>query len=53
MAKPKLSIPVERRRVTLKSNIMQSKVKIAEHRERIKQHREELAAMAPKKPPVE
>lgn len=50
MAKPKLSLPVERRKVALKATVMQSKVKIAEHKERIQNARAELAGMHPKPP---
>lgn len=50
MARNKLSIPLERRKVALKSQVMQSKVKIAEHKERIALASQELKQMRPPKP---
>ena len=46
----KLSLPHERRKATLKSAQLRSRVVIAEQRERLTRINTELKAMAPKKP---
>lgn len=45
----KLSLPHERRKAQLKAAKLDSRVKIAEHRERIGRINTELAAFAPRK----
>lgn len=50
MPRPKLSLPFERRKATLKSQKLREQVRIAEGKERLRQVNEELKAMTPKKP---
>lgn len=47
MPRTKLSIPVERRKAALKSQVLHHRVKIAEHKEQLQQKRVELKAMTP------
>lgn len=53
MARNKLSIPVERRKAALRSAVLDSRVKIAEHKERIMRAKDELRQLTPKKPKTE
>jgi hypothetical protein len=50
MARPKLSLPHERRKMALRSAKMKHQVAIAEHRERLTHVNQELAAMRPTPP---
>lgn len=47
MPRTKLSLPHERRKMTLKSTIMKHKVRIAESKEVIGRANQELSAMRP------
>ena len=47
MARPKLSLPHERRKVSLKSAKMKHQVRVAESREAISRINNELQAMKP------
>lgn len=51
MARTKLSLPHERRKMALKSAEMKLRVGIAESRARLEQVRTELSAMKPPKKP--
>lgn len=53
MARVKLSLPNERRKMALRSAVMKHRVAIAEHRERMTRANQELAAMRPPKPKKE
>ena len=53
MPAPKLSLPHERRKASLKSAQLSTRVKIAEQRERLQRINTELAAMKPKQKPTE
>jgi len=47
MPRNKLSLPIERQKVRLKSQVMQHRVKIAEHKEGLSKARDELRAINP------
>ena len=49
MAKSKLHIPTERRKVTLKAQVMKDRVAIVEAKERIQKNRAELELLKPPK----
>lgn len=53
MARTRLSLPHERRKMSLRSAQMKLKVGIAENRERLKRVNDELAAMRPPAKPKE
>jgi hypothetical protein len=50
MSRPKLSLPHERAKARLKSQIIDHRVRIAEHKEKLSAKKTELAAMSPRKP---
>lgn len=50
MARTRLSLPHERRRAKLKSQQLNARVKIAEHREQLERITSELKAMNPPRP---
>ena len=49
MARTRMSLPHERAKARLKSQIIDHRVRIAEHREKLSAKRTELAAMTGKK----
>jgi len=49
MSRPKLSLPHERAKARLKSQIIDHRVRIAEHREKLAAKTTELKAMTPKR----
>lgn len=51
MARARLSLPNERRKMALRSAKMKHQVAIAEHRERLRNVNNELAAMRPPRKP--
>jgi len=53
MARPRLSLPHERRKMALRSAKMKHQVAIADHRERLQHVNQELQAMRPAPPKKE
>lgn len=48
MSRPSMSLPHERRKAQLKAQVLRSRVRIAEERERMTSAQTELKAMKPK-----